>query len=217
MSRPAATQRLSLLTFATALVLSSAGCHVEKHRSGDQQDVKIDLPFGGLSVKTNSGDAQTAIGLPVYPGAQLEKRASGHDGAANVNLNFGGMHLGVQAAGYTSTDTPDRIFTFYRKQLAQYGPVIECRGKKPVGTPTHTPDGLTCDSDNGHVKTTEMDEADPALDKLEAGSPNHRHVVEVRPQNGGSHFELVALELPRAFTESDGVSGDRAGASDDKQ
>ena len=46
-----------------------AGCHVDEHKNGDSDNVKIETPFGGLQVRTNDAAVLADIGLPAYPGA----------------------------------------------------------------------------------------------------------------------------------------------------
>jgi len=55
-------------------LLALAGCHVDEHKNGDSDNVKIETPFGGLQVKTNDAAVLADIGLPAYPGAQPEKK-----------------------------------------------------------------------------------------------------------------------------------------------
>ena len=182
----------------TALLLVS-GCRIEKTRHGDGKDVNIETPFGGLSVKTDGKDAQAAIGLDVYPGATPEKKANDDDHAADVNMSFGSFHLGVKAASYTTPDAPAKVMTFYRKQLGRYGTVIECRNHQPVGSPSTTGSGLTCnEGDNGKVHVGNGDEGL----ELKAGSREHQHIVGLDPQGSGTKFGLVMLDLPHDPTHA---------------
>ena len=188
--------KLSGLLMVCAL-LGTTGCRFEHHeRSGDKNsDVKIATPFGGLSVKTDQKAVEAGVGLTPYPGATLQsKDDNGKDlGAANVKLNFGGFHLGVEATSYQSTDAPDKVLAFYRKDMAKYGTVIQCRDRVPVGQPTRTQDGLACDSES--QGSTIHVNADGQMD-LKAGSRQHQHIVSVEAKNGGSKIALVALDLP---------------------
>ncbi len=109
-----------------------------------------------------------------------------HGDHKNVSMNFGPFHLGVRAADFQSSDSPDKVIAFYQKDLAsRYGSVIECRGHSSVGSVTHTSQGLTCsDDEHTHIKTSDghskglaiMSE-DSATDiELRSGSPQHLHV-----------------------------------------
>ena len=197
-------RRTGLVLAAAGTMLLSTGCRVEKTWHGDGKDVKIDTPFGGMSVKTDGKDVQAQVGLDVYPGATPEHKRGDDNGAADVNMSFGSFHLGVKAASYTSPDAPSKVMTFYRGQLARYGTVIECRHGQPVGTPSTTAAGLTCDEDH-HTKV-HVNDGDGELE-LKAGSKAHQHIVGFDPQGTGTKFGLVMLDLP----------GDLGSGGDDKQ
>ena len=137
---------------------AATGCRVDSHHDGEHEDVKIDTPFGGMSVKTNDATVQAGVGMSVYPGSTLVKKLHTNkegdqhdDGAADVNMNFGSFHLGVKALSYSTQDAPDKVLAFYRKDMARYGQVILCKGKHAVGTPAETQDGLTCSENEKHV------------------------------------------------------------------
>jgi hypothetical protein len=156
-----------------------------------------------MHVNTNSPGDTSAIGIKPYPGAVPLKDhdKDGDTNSANVDMNFGNFHLGVRAASFQSADQPDKVLAFYRKELAQYGDVIECRGDAPVGTPTHTSQGLTCDQNkNNHVH---VDSFDHDNTELRAGSQLHQHIVGVEPRDGGTKIGLVALDLPSHLTDHD--------------
>ena len=179
---------------ATAAMLLAAGCHVDEHKNGDQKDVRIETPFGGLQVKTNDAAVLQDIGLPAYPGAQVVKNDN-DNGSADVNMNFGSFHLGVKAASYQTSDAPDKVEAFYRDQLKHYGDVIACRNGKSVGQPERTFEGLTCNTHEGnHVQVNDH----PSKNSLElkTGSERRQRIVEIGPDGSGTKFSLVALEVP---------------------
>lgn len=189
-----------LLTIA----LLATGCVVEKKGANGDEDVKIATPLGGMQVKTNNAVVAANIGLPVYPGAVEEKKKSGDDdNAADVNMSFGNFHLRVNAMSYLSTDPPAKVQAFYQKALAQYGDVIECRGKTAVGQPTRTSQGLTCDDDSkGKHIVTSSSSVDSEL-QLKAGSRQHQHIVGIDPNGAGTKFGLVELEMPSGDWSND--------------
>lgn len=182
-------------TLAVAMIISVAlvsGCRISGDKHGDN-GVKISTPFGGMQVKTNDTAVLQNIGLPPYPGATLVKKDN-DKGAADVNMNFGRFHLRVNAASYHSDDNPQMIVAFYRSALQKYGDVIECRGRKPVGTPTRTSEGLTC-NDNGGGRISVSDD-NSGKTQLKTGSKRRQHLVEITPDGAGTKFGLVALDLP---------------------
>ena len=179
-----------------------SGCRIESDKKNGNDNVKIATPFGGMTVKTND-DAAEGLGLPVYPGAELVKKDK-NNGAADVNMSFGSFQLRVKAASYRTTDSPDQVTTFYRKALGRFGDVIQCQNNKPVGSPTQTTEGLTCEGgDKNHVSVS-----DDMSGKLEmkAGSKQHQHIVAIDPEGSGTKFGLVALDLPGHLSADDGDS-----------
>ena len=189
-------RHIPLVVTALAL-LPLAGCMVQSHKDANGDDVNISTPLGGMSVKTDNASVQSKLGLPLYPGAVMEKKKGDDNGSADVNMNFGAFHLRVLAMGFTSTDDPTKVSNFYRKALSQYSDVIVCRNKQPVGTPVKTGLGLTCADDNKvHAGSTESDDSDDT--EMKAGSPSRQHIVSFKQQGTGTKFGLVSLELPRS-------------------
>jgi hypothetical protein len=178
-------------TAAFACVLIS-GCHVSTNKNGKNDNVDIGTPFGSMSVKTNDSANTSDIGLAIYPGSVAVKDKD-DDNSADVNLSFGKFHLGVKAASFQTSDSQDKVLGFYRKDMARYGTVIECRGKATVGKPERTTEGLTCSEENkNHINAS--DSSDNL--ELRAGSPQHQHIVGVENKNGGTRIGLVMLDLP---------------------
>jgi len=185
---------------ALSLVMMT-GCRIDSHKDGDNDNVKIATPFGGMQVKTNDAVVKEGMGLPVYPGAERVKKHDNDSGSADVNLSFGSFQLRVKAASYRSTDTPDKLAAFYRQALARYGDVIQCSNNKPVGTPTRTSEGLTCDNEKD--KNVKVNEDLSGKVELKAGSKQHQHIVSIDPEGSGTKFGLVALDLPVHLSADD--------------
>jgi len=208
---PSITMKTSvcLLTLVSATALLATGCRVSSSGESGNKDVRVATPFGGLQVKTDPEKVISGLGLPVYPGASLEmKQKDGKEepDAADFNMGFGDFRIHVKAVTYTTTDSADKVEAYYRKALAAYGDVIACKDSKPIGTPTRTGQGLTCDEKDGHVnvngKGTDSVKGD--LD-LRAGSKQHQHIVGIEKKGDVTRFGLVALDLPGkiSFDDSD--------------
>ena len=185
-------------------LVSIAGCRVDRHSEGKDNDVKIATPFGGMSVNTNPSAFSEELGLTPYPGATLVKKAEDHDdSAADVNLSFGSIHFGVKAISYETHDSADKVEAFYRKDLARYGSVVLCQGNAAVGKPERTQDGLGCDGEkNSHVQVSETGRGRD----LKAGSHQHQHIVSIEPRDGQIRIGLVSLDLPGHFSSTDSDS-----------
>ena len=197
-------------TVAVAVIFGAVlagGRRIQSDKHGDSDNVKIATPFGGMQVKTNDAVVLAGIGLPEYPGAvlvQKDKENGKHDdGAADVNFSFGSFQLRVKAASYRSPDSPEKVTAFYRKALGRYGDVVQCQDNKPVSTPTHTAEGLTCDNDKeNHITVSDDMVESKSGNKMEmkAGSKMHQHIVSIEPEGSGTKFGLVVLDLPGHFS-----------------
>jgi len=205
------TRKATSLLAGLALAAGIAGCrvHVEKGTNGEDKNVQVDTPFGGVHVNTDQTSA-TDLGLPVYPGSVLVKGNGDHK-SADVHLGFGEWELRVQAVSYSTADSQDKVTAFYKKALGRYGDVITCQGHSPVGTPTTTSEGLTCADDKNNTTTVQIDRGDYGTGKdsleLKAGSKRHQHIVGFEnPADGQTRFALVALDLPAGLDKSSGKS-----------
>ena len=188
-----AAVELSLLAVIFAGI---AGCKVQVDNTGDGDDknVKIATPFGNIAV--NKGQSSAAeVGLPVYPGATGDHDGDGEK-SAKVDMGFGSFKLKVRVAHYATTASRDQVLAFYRKALRTYGSVIECADGRPVGLPSKTGEGLTCDN-TGHESSDEGREVSANDLELKAGSPHRQHIVSLKGGDGATtHFSLIALNLP---------------------
>lgn len=185
-----------LLAAVTVLALV-VGCRIQVDKSKDGQDknVKIDTPLGGLHVR--AGDTSAAnVGLPAYPGAQIVPDKDG-DKSADVHFGFGEWQFRVKAVHYETSDPQENVVAFYRKALGRYGDVIQCRGNEPVGSPTVTREGLSCSEDKGNSHVHVSDDSSLSL---RAGSRHHQHIFALDKSRGtGIRFSLVELQLPEAI------------------
>jgi len=191
------------LGFALAVTFGLSGCrvHVDKDAKGQEKNVQVDTPFGGVHVNTDQTTASD-LGLPVYPGAELVKDDDHHK-SADVHLGFGEWQLRVKAVSYATPDSKEKVAAFYKKALSRFGDVLTCENHVAVGTPTITHEGLGCEDDkNGKVK---MDEGDFKQDfQLKAGSKRHQHIVGFENTKGEqTRFALVAIDLPASLGNDD--------------
>jgi hypothetical protein len=193
--------RPSLIVIGAACLLL-AGCNVSSNKNGHGDNVQMRTPFGDMHIKTSDDANLAGIGLTPYPGATPVKDDDGKDkNAADINLNFGDFHLGVKAASFQTPDSPDRVEAFYRKDMARYGDVVKCKDDAPIGQPTRTAEGLTCNDDHNRHEIHVSDDRNEI--ELRAGSPGHFHLVGIKTKSGGTKIGLVALDLPVHHDSSD--------------
>lgn len=190
---------MSLPAIGLLLAAGVVGCrvHVDKDASGQEKNVQVDTPFGGVHVNTDQVTASD-LGLPVYPGAEPVRGDDKHK-SADVHLGFGEWQLRVRAVTYATPDSQEQVTAFYKKALGRFGDVLTCQDKSPVGTPTVTAEGLTCadDSKSSNVKVDNNGFDLREGLQLKAGSKRHQHIVGFEhPTDGKTLFAMVALDLP---------------------
>jgi len=183
-------------------LLAATGCHisVDKGQNGEDKNVRIDTPLGGLHVRSDQTTAAD-LGLPVYPGAEVAPDQQG-DKSADVHLGFGKWQLHVRVVTYETPDPQNKVVAFYKDALGRFGTVITCDGNHPVGTPSITTEGLTCNeghSPDVHVNGYDGDESGFTL---RAGSMHHQHIFAIKNGGDETKFTLVELELPIGIDEN---------------
>src|ERR1700739_2578188 len=100
---------------ALAFLAAAAGCqvHVDKSADGEDKNVRVDTPFGGVHVNTDQTSAAD-LGLPAYPGAQIVPDKD-NDKSADIHMGFGQWELRVKTVNYSSPDSQDKVEDFYKK------------------------------------------------------------------------------------------------------
>jgi hypothetical protein len=162
------------------------GCTVNKEKSGGKEDVKINTPIGGLHVSTDA-DVKD-VGLALFPGALVKPDKDGDKNRANVNINTSLFGVKVVALEYTTSDSPAKVTEFYKKELAKYGEVLECAGKKGTVNFSFT---FGEDKDKEHKQDCGKDHPSDGGVELKAGQEGSQHIVSIKPEGNGSSFALV--------------------------
>ena len=178
---------LALLCF----VITGCGVHVKKEstESGDK-NVSISTPFGGLNVKTDEVSPKDA-GLRPYPGARLVPKQDNNDSKANVNIDTPWFGVKIVALKYESDDSTEKIWDFYKKDMSQYGRVLECKPGSPDMTlEKKNKDDLTCDKGQSdrHVKGMNFTTSNM---ELKVGTDQRMRIVGFKPSGKGTAFSLV--------------------------
>jgi hypothetical protein len=180
----------ALAILAALLLLAACDVNVKKEANGQDKQVDINTPIGGIHVsqQTEASD----VGLEVYPGARLKQKDSdGSDKSANVNISGFGFGLKVVALNYESDDAPAKIVSFYKDQLKKYGNVLECHvsGNFDVNANVRS-HGSKNDSKNDSNDLTCAGEHGNNVE-LKVGKEDDQHIVEVESEGKGSSFALV--------------------------
>ena len=174
--------------------------HVQKSGK-DEQDKSVDIrtPFGGLQVRTNDVAAKDT-GLAVYPRARLAPRSEHDDSQANVNIATAWFGVKVVALKYESDDSPEKVLDFYRKDMARFGRVLECKDGKEVGggssSASDDSEALTCDDHHkkDHGMNINIGEHESGTTELKVGTKSRQRIVAVNPSGNGARFDLVYVQ-----------------------
>jgi hypothetical protein len=180
------TRRLSALAALLAAVLL-AGCTVSKHEEGGKKDVDIKTPFGSLQVRNEADVRDTGIAL--YPGARPVNKGGDGDESANVNISSSLFGVKVVAVTFESDDPPEKLVSYYRKELGKWGNVVECQGSSG-----HHHDILHPGKDGDEEVTCGEQKRSGDVVELKAGTNRRQHVVAVKPRGKGSEFSLVYVQ-----------------------
>jgi hypothetical protein len=188
MTKPTISRMIMAAGLLAALFLTGCSVKETKDSSGKEKDVDIRTPWGSLSVQKGSSDIK-ATGLPLYPGAHPRKD---DENSANVNISSSMFGLKVVAQKYESDDSPDKVLSFYHKQMGKFGDVIECSRGFDINFHHHDKDDpVTCEG-SGH----DYDKA------LKAGTQNNQHIIAVKTNGSGSSFAVVYV---RAWDDKDTI------------
>ncbi len=176
----------ALLAILFSMLLFS-GCTVKStDGKNGKENVDIKTPFGSIKVDETADPRDT--GLPLYAGAKpYEKEGKDGHNSANVNISSGLLGVKVVVLEYTTPDPPDKVRDFYRKAMASYGKVIECKGS--YGNAYHADQSKKDDDRPVDCSDVHGDNNDEV--QLKVGKENHERVVGVRPDGTGTRFALV--------------------------
>lgn len=195
-SNKAGSLLITALLSASALV---AGCSMQvgdKNKEGEQK-VAIQTPLGNMKVDTHEVDARDT-GLPVYPGARpAEKEGEGNQNKANVNMDTPWFGLKVVALSFETDDPQDKVWAFYKKEMAKYGRVLECKPGSPDANTTNQGDevlGCYDKDEKDHRGSRAVRENFHIEDQeLKVGIPGKQRVVGFKPSAKGTKFSLVYI------------------------
>ncbi len=208
-SRQIAWRLCATLAVAAPLLLTGAcSIQADKHgENGDSDHVKISTPLGGLNVRSKDVDV-ASLGLPQYPGSHIltKDQDNGNDGQVDLHMGFGPWQMRVKVVSLATSDSPDKVLAFYRKALGKYGDVVECDGKKAVGTPAVTKEGLGCDEHSSAHSSWNAKGSGVNINtddhELKAGSQHRQHIVGFKKSDSDeTKFALISLELPNTHSD----------------
>src|SRR5438105_13356941 len=162
-------RRLSLFAAMVVVVIATA-CSVSVKKDDNGQDKNVDLhtPFGGIHVNENADVRDT--GLPVYAGARQKKKDdSGDEKSANVNISTSEFGVKVVAVEYESDDAPSKLVAYYKNELKKYANVLECHSEGGHDTYEGDSAELTCEGSNPRRSV-----------QLKVGPKSNEHIASIK-------------------------------------
>jgi hypothetical protein len=167
-----------ILVVAVAASLTTLFAQDQTPSSSEKHRIVVETDSGRYGVGAEKLDPKQ-LGVAIYSGAKVVKNES-QSSDASLSLDWGSDSTRLYMQNYATSDSAEKVLSFYRKQLSKYGTVLECRNGKPVDA---VPSRLKCDSDK-----------DGNSIELKAGSERKQHLVSVVPTTGGSQFQIVYLD-----------------------
>jgi hypothetical protein len=83
--------------------------------SGEQKEVSIKTPFGGIEVNKAKDVSEAALGLPIYPGSSRIKDSD----SASVNIGLpDDQSVRILAAKFRTADSLEKVKNFYHDRLS---------------------------------------------------------------------------------------------------
>jgi len=145
-----------------------------------------DMDQEGFGIVASKRAGTKDVGLPLYPGAREHKDKSEDSPAVKFGLWGGNSGFKLAVLKLESNDSPDKVAAFYRKALARYGKVLDCKGSSnvtTVGNKGSSSGELGCEDDqpeNGEVV-------------LKAGTKQEQHLVGIKTEGTLTLFQLVYI------------------------
>lgn len=143
----------------------------------------------GAGIYFNAEADAKDVGLPMYPGARPHKEKDNDSESAKMGLWGSSFAFKVAVLKLESNDSPERVAAFYKKALAKYGAVLDCR---EASSQTSEKGG----SKSSKQLTCEDDKPKPGEMEFKAGTKEKQHIVGIQPNGSGSLFQLVYVESP---------------------
>jgi hypothetical protein len=131
------------------------------------------------------------VGLPIYPGARPHQDKDNDTPATKFGLWGGSFAFKIALIKLESNDSPDKIAKFYKKALAKYGPVLDCRNNSSTKSDDEK-------SESSKKLECGDDKPDAGGMLFKSGTKEKQHIVGVTPNGTGSLFQLVYVQVPES-------------------
>ncbi len=176
--KPGLRSALLMIVPLVALIGVVGPCHAD-----DPKDSK-----GSYGAELNESAKMSDIGLPLYPGARVQRDRSGDSPALTMGLWLPGGSFRLVIVKLATDDKLTSVADFYRNAMSHYGAVLDCSDP-----------GSRSDADRkGHKKELSCgdDKPDPGGQLYKVGTPGDQRIFAVSQHGQEVRFHLVHLVLP---------------------
>ncbi|MGC2733405.1 MAG: hypothetical protein WA212_05865 [Candidatus Acidiferrales bacterium] len=180
----------AMLAFCAALLtlLLAFALPLPAQDQKDSQQPENDKDGIGFNLGQNASAKD--VGLPIYPGSLRHKDDDDDSSTLNMGLWGGNSGFKLFVMKMETSDSPDKVATFYRKALAKYGTVLDCSNVASSGA--------TAADDNkkksSKALSCEDEKPKPNEISLKSGSKSQEHAVGIQPNGSGTLYQLVYVE-----------------------
>lgn len=143
----------------------------------------------GAGIYFNAEASAKDVGLPMYPGARPHKEKDNDSESVKMGLWGSSFAFKLAVLKLESNDSPEKVAAFYKKALARYGTVLDCREAS-------SQTGEQSGNKSSKQLTCEDDKPKPGEMEFKAGTKEKQHIVGIQPNGAGSLFQLVYVESP---------------------
>ncbi len=188
------------LLLSLGLALGATQAHSEELRldgslelSGTEGAKPVKQRFtAGLSVQEQAKLQE--MGLPLYPGAVVQRDSKDDKAGATVGLSFGPFKFKVLVSKFASSDGMEAVDRFYQNALSAYGPVLNCSaGSRPAKLETKS-EGKSGSEGMARLSCNEIS-ASVSERVYKTGTDKNFRLVSMKQVGEQVHFQLVRLEL----------------------
>lgn len=146
-----------------------------------------DDKLGGFSagIEVRGKATPGELGLPIYPGAKLQRDSDGDKGAVSLGLWGGAFGLKLAVAKFSSDDKFEALLDYYRREMGGFGVVLECRtANSGPAAKVEGEDKISCK------------DAEPGKEGLvlKVGKPKDLRVVAIQAKGKEVQFQIVRIE-----------------------
>lgn len=142
-------------------------------------------PFdAGLRFGAQAGEQD--FGLPVFPGAQVQRDDKEDKAAVRMELWGGAFGMRMAVGKFRSSAKPEEIQAFYAKALAAHGKPLVCQGPAPKS-------GKAKDKVRDAPLSCDDTRAEGLV--LKVGSERNQRHVAIQRQGEETLFQIVRIEM----------------------